>query len=83
MRCVCTAIYVGPHLLLANAQGSPPPTRSGGEDQPLGSGAGPVLNLVINIISLGLDRLRVVTSLLLKPRNEVLLDQQRDVVVVF
>ncbi len=37
-------IYIGPHLLLANIQGgSPPPVRSGGEDQPLGSAARPVL----------------------------------------
>jgi hypothetical protein len=47
MRCVCTAIYIGPHLLYANKQGGspspPPPARSGGGNRPLGSAAGPVL----------------------------------------
>jgi hypothetical protein len=44
------AIYVGPHLLLANTQrGSPfPPPPQGAEERnrPLGSAAGPVLNFV-------------------------------------
>ncbi len=49
MRCVCMAIYIGPHLLYANTQGgspSPHPARSGGGNRPLGSAAGPVLEFL-------------------------------------